>query len=192
MRRTWCMQLGWTGLLIACQDGHLEVVKYLCETGGEKLMMKPDKVSCQSFWASVYACMHVQECCTLCHTVWHHVCCHSNGTFKKNQLISGLVYWINALVTLAPLHCVTRFDIMACVLLMALSRKTNWSLDWCTGMFFWLMCMHHDAQTGVSCLFLACQNGHFEIVKYLCELGGEKLMMMTATEVSFIINNTER
>jgi hypothetical protein len=43
------MQLGWTGLLIACQDGHLEVVKYLCETGGEKLMMKPDKVSCQSF-----------------------------------------------------------------------------------------------------------------------------------------------
>ena len=35
------------------------------------------------------------------------------------------------------------------------------------------------AQVGTSCLYIACTNAHLNVVKYLCELGGEKLLMLT-------------
>jgi hypothetical protein len=35
------------------------------------------------------------------------------------------------------------------------------------------------AQDGRSCLLEASRKGHIEVVKYLCELGGEKLLMLT-------------
>jgi hypothetical protein len=34
-------------------------------------------------------------------------------------------------------------------------------------------------QDGASCLHTACQWGHLEVVKYLCERGGEELLMLT-------------
>lgn len=39
-----CVQDGWSCLLIACQNGHLEVVKYLHGAGGEALLMMTKKV----------------------------------------------------------------------------------------------------------------------------------------------------
>ena len=33
-------------------------------------------------------------------------------------------------------------------------------------------------QDGASCLMVASQNGHLEVVRYLCERGGEKLLLM--------------
>jgi hypothetical protein len=36
----------------------------------------------------------------------------------------------------------------------------------------------HAAQYGSSSLFQASTEGHIEVVKYLCELGGEKLLIM--------------
>ena len=40
-----CVQNGWSCLHKACEKGHLDVVKYLCEHVGEKLLMLTDKVS---------------------------------------------------------------------------------------------------------------------------------------------------
>ncbi len=34
-------------------------------------------------------------------------------------------------------------------------------------------------QDGASCLLKACENGHVGVVKYLCEQGGEELLMLT-------------
>ena len=39
-----CEQYGWSCLLIACQEGHLDVVKYLHGAGGEALLMMTSKV----------------------------------------------------------------------------------------------------------------------------------------------------
>jgi hypothetical protein len=38
------VQNGWSCLLKASQNGHLDVVKHLCEVGGETLLMLTDKV----------------------------------------------------------------------------------------------------------------------------------------------------
>jgi len=35
-----------------------------------------------------------------------------------------------------------------------------------------------NEQNGESCLTWACGGGHWDIAKYLCELGGEKLLML--------------
>jgi hypothetical protein len=35
-----------------------------------------------------------------------------------------------------------------------------------------------NEQDGESCLIWACGGGHWDIAKYLCELGGEKLLML--------------
>jgi hypothetical protein len=43
--------------------------------------------------------------------------------------------------------------------------------------------MRACAQDGASCLFIACQQGHLDVAKYLCERGGERLLMLT-TDVS--------
>jgi hypothetical protein len=42
---TSCVQGGSSCLLVACHAGHLDMVKYLCERGGEKLLMLMSKVS---------------------------------------------------------------------------------------------------------------------------------------------------
>ncbi len=34
-------------------------------------------------------------------------------------------------------------------------------------------------QDGTSCLYMASQNGHFGVVKHLCEIGGKELLMLT-------------
>ena len=49
-----CVQDGWSCLLIASVNGHSEVVKYLCERGGERLLMLTPNVS------EVYACKHAR------------------------------------------------------------------------------------------------------------------------------------
>ena len=36
-----------------------------------------------------------------------------------------------------------------------------------------------NEQDGTSCLHFACSGGSLEIVKYMYELGGEKLLMLT-------------
>jgi hypothetical protein len=38
------------------------------------------------------------------------------------------------------------------------------------------MCAY--VQDGASCLVVACQNGHVEVVKYLYSCGGEALLML--------------
>jgi hypothetical protein len=35
-----------------------------------------------------------------------------------------------------------------------------------------------DAQDGQSCLVLAVYEGHFEVMKYLIEVGGKELLML--------------
>jgi hypothetical protein len=40
-------------------------------------------------------------------------------------------------------------------------------------------------QDGRSCLDRACQGGHFDVVKYLCEVGGRELVMATASVSGF-------
>jgi hypothetical protein len=34
-------------------------------------------------------------------------------------------------------------------------------------------------QDGKSCLYMACQQGHLVVVKYLCRQGGKQLLMLT-------------
>jgi hypothetical protein len=46
------MQQGWTSLHVAAFQGHLEVVKYLIECGGEKLLMLTGNVR-----AEINVCM---------------------------------------------------------------------------------------------------------------------------------------
>ncbi len=40
------LQDGLTCLMKACEGGHLDVVKYVCEIGGKELVMAKRKVSC--------------------------------------------------------------------------------------------------------------------------------------------------
>ena len=47
------------------------------------------------------------------------------------------------------------------------------------------VCVGVDVQNGASCLLAASQDGHLEVVKYLCERGGERLLMLT-NQVSFL------
>ncbi len=50
------MQDGWSCLHIASFHGHLDVVEYVCEVGGERLLMLSDKVSWR---VAVPMCVHV-------------------------------------------------------------------------------------------------------------------------------------
>ena len=36
-----------------------------------------------------------------------------------------------------------------------------------------------DLQEGASCLFVASEKGHLDIVKYLCKKGGKQLLMLS-------------
>jgi hypothetical protein len=45
--------------------------------------------------------------------------------------------------------------------------------------------MRVRAQNGASCLLIACQRGLLDVAKYLCERGGERLLMLT-TDVSVV------
>ena len=40
--------------------------------------------------------------------------------------------------------------------------------------------MYARAQDGATCLFIAAQNGHLEVVKELCGVGGVDLVMAKA------------
>jgi hypothetical protein len=46
-------------------------------------------------------------------------------------------------------------------------------------------------QNGASCLFLACQEGHLEVVKYLYEQGGKELLMLTINVSTFKLVDVE-
>jgi hypothetical protein len=65
----------------ACIEGHMDVVKYLCERGGQELLMFQDMVS---DWAcccktSTNACRHLRTCVhvfkRICQAVW---CVHGD------------------------------------------------------------------------------------------------------------------
>jgi hypothetical protein len=43
------------------------------------------------------------------------------------------------------------------------------------------------AQDGISCLFMASQNGHLEVVKDLCKRGGMALLMLTRNVSKLVI-----
>ncbi len=51
-----CVQDGWSCLLIAFQEGHVDVAKYLCEVGGERLLTLTSNVSAVSSSGQVYVC----------------------------------------------------------------------------------------------------------------------------------------
>ncbi len=51
-----CVQDGWSCLLAACQEGHLDVAKYLCEVGGERLLTLTANVSTVSSPGQMYVC----------------------------------------------------------------------------------------------------------------------------------------
>ncbi len=52
-----CVQDGRTSLMSASHSGHMEVVKYLCEVGGEELLMRARNVSgrMRAYW---HVCLH--------------------------------------------------------------------------------------------------------------------------------------
>ncbi len=39
------LQGGRTSLMLACEGGHLDIVKHVCEVGGKELVMAPCRVS---------------------------------------------------------------------------------------------------------------------------------------------------
>ena len=51
-----CVQNGWSCLFIASHNGHLDVAKYLCEVGGERLLTLTDNVSAVSSSGQMYVC----------------------------------------------------------------------------------------------------------------------------------------
>jgi hypothetical protein len=51
-----CVQDGWSCLLIASEKGHLDVAKYLCEVGGERLLTLTQNVSALSSSGQMYVC----------------------------------------------------------------------------------------------------------------------------------------
>ena len=55
-----CVQDGESCLYAACEGGHLKVVEYLCELGGEKLLMQTNEVSEHG------VCMYAQLCTSVC------------------------------------------------------------------------------------------------------------------------------
>jgi len=66
-----CVQQGLSCLLMAAQQGHLEVVKYLCENGGDELLVWRDQVSMCMY---VFHCVYVFECVYV--SVYVHPCAY--------------------------------------------------------------------------------------------------------------------
>ncbi len=52
-------------------------------------------------------------------------------------------------------------------------------------------CTARAMQDGASCLFIASQKGHFEVVKHLCEIGGKELLMLTANVSGLVISDAK-
>ena len=50
-----CVQNGWSCLHVASHKGHVDVVKYLCAQGGEKLLMLTSDVSVW-IWMGMQGC----------------------------------------------------------------------------------------------------------------------------------------
>jgi hypothetical protein len=44
-----------------------------------------------------------------------------------------------------------------------------------------------NVQNATSCLFVASSSGHLEVVKYLCERGGKKLLMLSAIVSALVV-----
>ncbi len=231
-----------TCLYMACHNGHLEVVKYLCNLGGDELLGLTQKVSLiqsileshimqwmwsmgwvirglrhksirlhhhrwfsrlemQGYWSS-----RVWGCNTgMC--VWAEwgimsLYCQPSWAPGGGQVLvweqrrevadadggCECGYRMHVCVSTKSM-CVSRWKIMT----MVMQKRQicichEWSSYECFLPSQWrvhvtVVCVRWHAwchtQEGESCLYMACQNGHFELVKYLYERGGEKLLMLT-------------
>ena len=61
-----CVQNGWSCLHVASHKGHVDVVKYLCAQGGEKLLMLTSDVSvcfCMGMQVRFQTCIFRGVCC---------------------------------------------------------------------------------------------------------------------------------
>ena len=105
-------QIGHTCLHTACKNGHVDVAKYLCERGGERLLMLTMNVShcllaCTCFFEAYvcqvcnHACMHKSEAGldghafshtrapAQCHALWC-ACLHLKGFINDGSLLCGM------------------------------------------------------------------------------------------------------
>ena len=70
-----CLQDGWSCLHVACEKGHVDVAKLLCEVGGEQLLMLTDNVRLECCSVVCCGCKHGFPCvCTVVDACVRHAC----------------------------------------------------------------------------------------------------------------------